>query len=309
MTASATLSLGYVAVYVALAGVASFIEKPAGRGFGALQLNALIRAGSLAAAAVALVFAHGLVFPAASYLLAGLGIGLLTGTGSILYCFGLNYLPVSLVVTLSNLYIVITIVLGIVVLHEPVTVLKIVGLTCTMAGVLVLGHSPARYAAHPEASSASTPNAAHPEASSASTPLQSRGFAIMGIYVVMTGVGAFLEKPALKGLAATQLNALMGIAMMAVAGIALAVRGPRLPMTKRTLGGLGVGVMIGTASVFYFLGLRGLPVSVASATSNASVVVAVVLSAIFLHQPLGRARGAAITLTLLGATLLALSTG
>ena len=34
MTTSVTLSLGYVAVYVALAGVASFIEKPAGRGFG-----------------------------------------------------------------------------------------------------------------------------------------------------------------------------------------------------------------------------------------------------------------------------------
>lgn len=290
------LSLGYVAIYVVLAGVASFIEMPAGRGFGAFQLNALIRAGSLAAAAVALVFAHGLVFPAASYLLAGLGIGLLTGAGSMLYCFGLDYLPVSLVVTLSNLYIVITIVLGIVVLHEPVTVLKIVGLTCTVAGVLVLGHSPAR-------------QAANPEASSAGTPVQGRGFAIMGIYIVMIGVGAFLEKPALKGLAATQLNALMGIAMTAVAGIALAVRGPRLPMTRRTLGGLGVGVMIGTASVFYFLGLRGLPVSVAAAASNSSVVVTVVLSAIFLHQSLSRARGAAIALTLLGATLLGLSTG
>jgi len=322
MTTPAALSLGYVAVYVALVGVASFVEKPAGRGFGAFQLNALIRAGSLAAAAVALLFGHGLVFPPTSYLLAGLGIGLLTGAGSILYCFGLNYLPVSLVVTLSNLYIVITIVLGIVVLHEPVTVLKIAGLTCTMAGVLVLGHPPGRYAAHPEASSASTPDAAHPEASSAGTPdaahpgagsagtpRQARGFAIMGIYVVMIGVGAFLEKPALKGLAATQLNALMGIAMTAVAGIALAVKGPRLPMTKRTLAGLGVGVMIGTASVFYFLGLRGLPVSVASAASNASVVVTVVLSAVFLHQPLGRARGAGIALTLLGATLLALSTG
>ena len=97
--------------------------------------------------------------------------------------------------------------------------------------------------------------------------------------------------------------------MMAVAGIALAVKGPRLPMTKRTLGVLGVGVMIGTASVFYFLGLRGLPVSVASAASNSSVVVTVVLSAIFLHQPLSPARGAGIALTLLGATLLALSAG
>jgi len=296
MTTSATQSLGYVAVYVLLVGVASFIEKPAGRGFGAFQLNALIRAGSLAAAAVALVFAHGHAFPATSYLLAGLGIGLITGAGSMLYCFGLNYLPVSLVVTLSNLYIVITIVLGILVLREPITVLKIAGLICTMAGVLLLGHSPTRYAAHPGSSSASTPR-------------QARGFVIMGIYIVMIGVGAFLEKPALRGLTATQLNALMGIAMTAVAGIALAVKGPRLPMTKRTLGGLGVGAMIGAASVFYFLGLRGLPVSVASAASNASVVVTVVLSAIFLHQPLGRARGAALALTLLGATLLALSTG
>lgn len=54
MTTSATLSLGYVAVYVLLVGVASFIEKPAGRGFRVIQLNALIRVGSLAAAAVAL---------------------------------------------------------------------------------------------------------------------------------------------------------------------------------------------------------------------------------------------------------------
>lgn len=245
MTTSATLSLGYVAIYVVLAGVASFAEKPAGRGFGAFQLNALIRVGSLAAAVVALIFANGLAFPATSYLLAGLGIGLITGAGSMLYCFGLDYLPVSLVVTLSNLYIVITIVLGIVVLHEPVTALKIAGLTCIIAGVLILGHSPARYAAHPQASAASPP------------PRQARGFVIMGVYIVLIGVGAFLEKPALKGLTATQLNALMGIAMTAVAGTALAVKGPRLPMTKSTLGVLGVGVMIGAASVFYFLGLRG----------------------------------------------------
>jgi len=208
----------------------------------------------------------------------------------------LDYLSVALVVTLSNLYIVNTIVLGIVVLHEPITVLKIAGLACIVAGVLILGHSPARYAAHPGDRGASTRRRA-------------RGFVIMGIYIVMIGVGAFLEKPALKGLTATQLNALMGIAMTAVAGTALAIKGPRLPMTKRTLGVLGVGVMIGAASVFYFLGLRGLPVSVASATSNASVVVTVALSAIFLHLPLNRARGGGLALTLLGATLLALSTG
>src|SRR5260370_30015024 len=146
MTTSATLSLGYVAIYVALVGVASFIEKPAGRGFGAFKLNALMRVGSLAAAAVALVFAHGLAFPATSYLLAGLGIGLLTGAGSILYCFGLDYLPVSLVVRLSNLYIVIPIALGIAVLHEPGAALTIAELTCTMTVVHLLTAPPGRYA-------------------------------------------------------------------------------------------------------------------------------------------------------------------
>ena len=84
---------------------------------------------------------------------------------------------------------------------------------------------------------------------------QLRALGIIVTYVIIVGVGAFLEKPALKGLDATQLNGLMAIAMTAVAGVALAVRGPRLPMTRRTLGGFGVGAMIGIASVFYFLGL------------------------------------------------------
>ena len=290
------LSLGYVAVYVVLIGVASFIESPVGRGFGALQLNALIRAGSLVAAAVALFAAHGLTFPGARSVLAGLGIGLLTGVGSFFYCFALDYLPVSSVVTFSNLYIVITTLLGIVALGEPLTPLKITGLSCTVAGVVLLGHAPARYAVNPEASS---------DGKAASA----RAFLIMASYVVMIGVGAFLEKPALRRLDATQLNGLMAIAMAAVAAIALAVKGSRLPLTRRSLAGVGVGAMIGIASVFYFLGLRGLPVSVAAATSNAYIVVTVVLSSIFLRQPLTRARGGAIALTLLGVTQLALSAG
>ena len=122
-------------------------------------------------------------------------------------------------------------------------------------------------------------------------------------------MGAFLEKPALRGLDPTQLNGLQAIAMTAVAGIVLTVKGPRLPMTKRTLGGIGVGAMIGVASVFYFLGLRGLPVSIAAASSNAYIVVTVLLSAIVLRQPLTRARGGAMALTLLGVTLLAVSAG
>jgi uncharacterized membrane protein len=283
-----------VAVYIVLVGVASFIEVPAGRGFGAFQLNALIRAGSLAAAAAALLVVNGIALPPGPWVWAGLGIGLITGVGSICYCLSLDCMPVSLVVTLSNLYLVITIVLGIAVLHEPVTAFTVAGLACTLAGVLVLVHPPAKYALH---APAVLPDKALPV----------RAFGIMGVYVVLIGTGAFLEKPALRGLDATQLNGLQAIAMTAVAGIALAVKGPRLPMTKRTLGALGLGAMIGLASVFYFLGLRSLPVSVAAASSNASIVVTVLLSTVVSHQRLTRMRGGAMVLMLLGVTMLALS--
>ena len=53
----------------------------------------------------------------------------------------------------------------------------------------------------------------------------------MGGYVVIIGIGAFLEKPALRGLDATQLNGLMAIAMTAVALVDFAVEGPRMPMS------------------------------------------------------------------------------
>lgn len=290
------VSFGYVAIYVVLVGVASFIERPVGRGFGAFQLNVLIRVGSLAAAAAALFAAHGLVLPIGPAAWAGLGIGLIMGVSSICYCLSLDYLPVSLVVTFANLYIVITILLGVVVLGEPVTALKIAGLGCTLGGLLVLAHPPARYGVHLEVSSDNK-------------SLPARAFVIMGTYVVLSGVGAFLEKPALRSLDPTQLNGLQAIAMTAVAGVALAVRGPRLPMRKRTLGGIGVGVTIGIASVFYFLGLQGLPVSIAAASSNAYMVVTVLLSTIVLRQSLTRSRSGAIALTILGVTLLALSAG
>ncbi|MGH7721212.1 MAG: EamA family transporter [Candidatus Dormibacteria bacterium] len=130
-----------------------------------------------------------------------------------------------------------------------------------------------------------------------------------GDYVVIVGVGAFLEKPALNGLDATQLNGLMALAMTAVAVLALALRGPRLRMTKRALGGFGVGAMIGVASVFYFVGLDGLPVSVAAAASDSYVIITVLLATVLLHQPLTRNLGRGIVLTLLGVTGLARSAG
>jgi drug/metabolite transporter (DMT)-like permease len=127
------------------------------------------------------------------------------------------------------------------------------------------------------------------------------------MYIVLIGVGTFLEKPLLGRMDATQLNALLAVAMTIVAAVTLSVTGPTVPRTKRTLEGIGLGAMMGLASVFYFLGLRGLPVSVAAALSNASMIVTVLLSTLVRHEPLTRMRGRAMALLLLGVTLLALS--
>lgn len=283
--------LAYLAAYALLAGFASFIEVPAGRGYRAFQLNALIRGGSLIAALAALGVAHGLALPIGSASLAALGIGIIAGFGSISYCFAVSYISITTVATLSNLYLIVTTVLGISILGESVTVLKVIGVIATLAGALLLDFAPARFGI----------GAGHDEVRKRSM----RPFLIMAVYVVLVGVSTFLEKPVLSYLDPTQLNALIALGMTAVALIALAVRGPALPVRARTLLPAGVGFMIGIASVLYFLALRGLPVSVAAALSNASVIVTVALSAVFLRQRLNRQKALAIALTLLGVTTLA----
>ena len=95
-------------------------------------------------------------------------------------------------VVLSNLYIVITFLLGITLLREPVTALKIGGLVLTLGGVLLLANPPSsRYAVH---SATSVAKKAPP----------ARAFVLMGGYVVIIGIGAFLEK---AGFARARCNA------------------------------------------------------------------------------------------------------
>jgi drug/metabolite transporter (DMT)-like permease len=287
------MSFGFIGAYAVLIALASVIEVPIGRGFASVQLNLLIRLGSLAVAVLAMVIVHGVAVPTGPFALAGLGIGILTGVGSIVYCLTLIDLPLSLVVTLSNLYLVITCLLGMTLLGESVTVPKVAGLTLTLGGVLLLAYPPSsRYGVHSATSIAKKAPSV-------------RALLTMAGYIVIVGIGAFLEKPALRGLDATQLNGLMAIAMTAVALVAYMVEGPRMPMSSRSLGGLGVGAMVGLASVSYFLGLRGLAVSVAAAASNAYIVITFLLAALVLHQPLTKTRAGAIALTLGGVTLLA----
>jgi drug/metabolite transporter (DMT)-like permease len=288
------ISLAAVGMYVLLVGVASFLERPVGRGSDAIQLNALIRVGSAVLGVAALLATHGVSLPAAPSLLAGLGIGVLAGAGSICYCLALNNLPVSVVVSLANLYIVMTVLLGVAILHENITLLKSAALVLTVTGALFLTRGPAKHGVHV---SEPTIHRTH----------RFWAFAILGLYVVLVGVSTFLEKPALRGLDATQLNALLAIGMLAVAVVALvAHRRPPKP-GKRMAGSIGVGAMIGLGSIFYFLGLTRLPVSVAVGASNAYIVVTVFLSVVLAHDVLSWSKRLAVALTVVGVTLFALS--
>jgi drug/metabolite transporter (DMT)-like permease len=145
---------------------------------GSVQLNLLIRVGSLSTAIASMLAVHLTSLPGGPAILAGLGIGVLTGTGSIMSCLSLIDMPISMVVTLSNLYLVITAALGIALLHESDTVLKLAGLAATLAGVLLLAYSPAsRYGVHSASSIAKR------------TP-PPRAYLSMGGYVLIIGIGA-----------------------------------------------------------------------------------------------------------------------
>ncbi|PZR99563.1 MAG: hypothetical protein DLM70_15230 [Chloroflexi bacterium] len=186
--------------------------------------------------------------PSPSSLLAGLGIGVLAGAGAVCYCLTLKYLPTPVVVSVANLYIVVTVLLGVAVLHEALTLLKIAALIITVIGAVALARAPARHAVQ-TSGSAVQPN--H----------RGLAFGILGLYVALVGVSTFLEKPALRTLDATELNALLATGMLLVAGAGLVSEGHLPKPGLRMVKSIGIGAMIGLGSIFYFVGLTRLPVS------------------------------------------------
>lgn len=74
-----------------LLGVASFVERPVGRGFDSFHVNALVRGGGLALGRAARVASHDFALSAPLSLLVGLTFSVIAGIGSICYCLALGY--------------------------------------------------------------------------------------------------------------------------------------------------------------------------------------------------------------------------
>lgn len=337
-------ALACMALYILLFGVAALLEQPIARHLDAFQLDALLRIAAAVVALAALLVVRGPALPGWAPALAGIGIGLISGSGSLCYCVALDRLPSDLAACLANGYLVVTVVLGIVVLHEPLTVFTLAGLALTIGGAVVLSlrsrSAPdvgsvssaggSRFAlvaaaapAPPSASTSASAPAASANASSgspsalASAPSSTSltGLAWLAGYVALVGVGAFLEKPALQQLAPLQLNALAAIGMVTVGlgsvGMARVERRQRgagaLLGTRRVRqAAMGIGVMIGAGSIFYYLALAHLPVSVAAALANTYVLVTMVLAALVFHQPMTLRKAGGVLAMLAGIVLLTL---
>jgi probable blue pigment (indigoidine) exporter len=280
------IGLGFIVVYVVLVGVVSFLEQPLAQKLDAFRLGASLRLGALITAVAALLGGRGSAIPDLEPGLAGVGIGLLLGIGSVFYCLALSHLRAWLAASIANGYVAVTILLGVVVLGEDLTWFVAAGLTLTLAGVVALSWQ--------EAGEADS-HGAH-RSLAAAWPL--------GVYIVLVGIGAFLAKPALGGLSALQLNALTALGMAAVALAAVGVRDRRVPTGPAALATAGVGVLLGLGGVGYYLALERLPVSVAATLGNTSVLVTAALAILVRHQTVTPRQVAGAVTTLAGVCLL-----
>lgn len=281
-------ALAFIGASVVLGGVASFLEHPLSRQLDAFRLGAALRLGGLLLAGGALLAAGGPGMPSLTLSLAGLGIGLILGVGSAFYCLALEGTAPWLAASIANGYIAVTILLGVAVLGETLTWLAVAGLALTFAGIVALSWR-------------------KPDAAESQGPRRSLSkLWPLGAYMLLVGVGVFLEKPALGGVTALQLNALTALGMAIVAVAAVVIRDHRLPSGPAALSAGGVGLLLGLSALGYYLGLERLPVSVAATLSNTSVLVTVALTVVFQHQTITRPQVAGAVATLAGVSLLAL---
>jgi drug/metabolite transporter (DMT)-like permease len=132
------LGFSYLAGYILLVGVASFLQKFTMDRLTPYQINFLMTIGMIVTAIPALLLVqHNLSVPRAGLPL-GVAIGLMMALGSISYVLSLSKLPVGTAASISASYLVVVVLLSWVFLHESFTPLKLAGVGLTLAGVAIL---------------------------------------------------------------------------------------------------------------------------------------------------------------------------
>lgn len=133
------------------------------------------------------------------------------------------------------------------------------------------------------------------------------GFAFLLGYIVLVGVASFLQKLGMKQLNPYQINFLMAVGMLVTAVPALWFTQGDLKVPAKALPlGAPIGLLMALGSISYVLALSKLPVGTAAAVSTSYVLLVVLLSRVFLGEPLSWLKIAGILLTTAGVALLSL---
>jgi drug/metabolite transporter (DMT)-like permease len=135
------------------------------------------------------------------------------------------------------------------------------------------------------------------------------GAIFLAAYVASVGAATYLMKVALRDISAYQINVLMAVAMLVLSVPAVLIADGTLRLSRHQLGiGSVVAVLMAIGSIAYALALQRLPAGPTAAIATSYVVVVVVLSAIFLHEPLDAVTVLGLVLTLSGIAILSFRT-
>lgn len=133
------------------------------------------------------------------------------------------------------------------------------------------------------------------------------GFAFLLGYIVMVGVASFLQKFGMKQLNPYQINFLMAVGMLVTAVPALWVTQGSLTVPTKALPlGAPIGLLMALGSISYVIALSKLPVGTAAAISTSYVLLVVLLSRVFLGEPLSWLKISGILLTTVGVAIISL---
>lgn len=131
------------------------------------------------------------------------------------------------------------------------------------------------------------------------------GFSFLAAYIFAVGVGSFLQKFVMGKVTPYQLEVIIAIGMLLVSvpALLLAQKSLQIPVFSSPLA-LLVGLLFSVGSFVYVLAVARLPVSIAAPISTGYIIVAVVLSAIFLKEPITLIKGIGIAFTIIGVAIL-----
>src|SRR5579864_7133901 len=117
--------------------------------------------------------------------------------------------------------------------------------------------------------------------------MNTSGIVYLFSYIFLIGIASFLQKFIMRDMNAYQVNFLMMVGMIftAIPALWFVQKSFSFP-TKALPLGLVIGFMMAIGSISYVLALSKLPVGMAAAVSASYLVVVVLLSWIFLREPM-----------------------